>query len=184
MKPRILLALVITIAVFAILLVADQVLAGETFLPLVKSGEAQTGNPTHVLYVFSSGASISGNVGGRSGLNKICSNADSSAHACTLYEVENAMKTTGVYFKDPFTKSWVDTPAKLGTDIVSPQTYLIVGESNWDNLSCEGWTDANSSHYATLIKPQGTGVVWANENVTYDNSCDSLNTVACCKWIP
>jgi len=98
MKQRILLALVVTIVVFAILLVADRVLAGETFLPLINGGAAQTGNLTHVLYVFSSGPSISGNAGGRSGLNKICSNADFSAHACTLYEIENAMKTTGVYF--------------------------------------------------------------------------------------
>ena len=98
MKQRILLALVVTIVVFAILLVADRVLAGETFLPPINGGAAQTGNLTHVLYVFSSGPSISGNAGGRSGLNKICSNADFSAHACTLYEIENAMKTTGVYF--------------------------------------------------------------------------------------
>ena len=42
MKQRILLSLVVTIVVFAILLVADRVLAGETFLPLINGGAAQS----------------------------------------------------------------------------------------------------------------------------------------------
>lgn len=185
MKQRVLLAIVVVLSIFILLLVVDRVTADTVFLPLIKNGAAQAQTSTHVLLVFSSSATTTGDVGGRTGLGTICANEDPSAHACTLYEIENAMKTTGVFFRDPFTTSWVDTPAKLGTDIINTQSYRITGSSDWRDLSCLGWTTSDSTSYGTLIGAQASRVIWGDSgNLLYDNACNASNTVACCKMMP
>lgn len=130
-------------------------------------------SPSGVLIVFSSTTTTNANGGGRSGMNAICTAEDPDAHFCSLYEIENAYVSTGVYFRNPFNKAWVDNPTRLGTRISTPDAPY---GSNWIENNCGGWVSDTTEKYAHAImdsaRANGSG------------KCNEVNYVACCKWGP
>jgi hypothetical protein len=124
--------------------------------------------------VFPSTTTTNGDTDGRDGMGNICFTDDPDAHFCSLYEIENAMITTGVHFQNSFVESWVDIPGILGTR-TGTETYV---PSSWqhtaNNCSAWGWPDgAYNGH--TLDDDA--------KNVT-NSSCDTVLPVACCKQMP
>jgi len=132
------------------------------FLPVILKNYqlAPPTSPAGVLYIFSTTATTSGAGGGRSGMNAKCRNADNSAHFCTIHEIENAMKTTGAFFNDPFQKAWVD-------NISNSWTYLG---------NCGGWQSPGNDATGFSIELNAVG--------TSFESCNITISISCCKWIP
>lgn len=155
--------------------VAVTVVKGATFLPLVTNeSNITSAAPTHVLYVFSTIATINGNAGGRTGMNAICSNEDVASHFCTRNEIEDSMRTSGVFFKPPFLKAWVDY-LDFNTSISSygiTSQYVL-----WDFRTCGGWKETNNVNGGTFI---GDDAVL----ISTTSDCSIPIRVSCCKWIP
>ena len=149
-------------------------------LPMVLNGIAdptQEYSPTGVLIVFSSTATTKGGAGGRAGMNALCSAENPNSHFCSLFEVENAFISTGVYFVHPFSESWIDLPNKLGSRYPNPDTGTVpINNSRWGTYSCEGWTlvsDLNKGHS-----------IGETASSTSTSACDETLQVSCCIWNP
>lgn len=169
MKHNILYTLSIALVVVLLFSVVSLISASnfdptnDRFLPMI-FGKGQSPNPSGALYVFSSVGTTTGNGGGRSGMNAICSATDIESHFCTVYEIENALKSSGAYFSTPFSDSWADNLS---------QTSL----GYWYTGKCNGWT---------IDTIEGTGYRITSSGVSLDwtTTCDAVLNVACCKWIP
>lgn len=131
-----------------------------SFLPLVITSQAADA-PSGVLYVFSSTATTSGNAGGRGAMNDICPSEDPDSHFCRREEIENAWITKGVYFNPSMTNSWLE---------YFPGTDWAMGDN------CDAWSSDSEFEYGWII------VEPAHECGTRD--CNTVQAVACCKWIP
>jgi hypothetical protein len=132
-----------------------------SFLPLVMTSKAAD-TPPGVLYVFNAGYETNGDVGGRSLMGEICTNADPESHFCSMEEIENARVTNGVYFLVDFNASWADV--------------VEINTGGWSSgLNCSGWTsDAGEGGF--ILSSFASSL----DFVTCDNTAD----VACCKQIP
>jgi hypothetical protein len=147
------------------------------FFPLILSSRAAEA-PPGVLYVFSSTATTDGSAGGRDDIGDICPTEDTGSHFCSLQEIENAWATTGVYFSNPFTKSWVDNPDLLGT--LYPDSNGDPRNSDWPSVgeygNCGSWSQDFSGAYGSVIDVSAVNV--------YYSDCDISLPVACCKQMP
>ena len=148
-----------------------------SFLPLIiKSMAAEA--PPGVLYVFSSTAATDGSAGGRNTIGDICPNENPDAHFCSLQEIENAWATTGVYFSDPFSQSWLDNPPLLGTRYPDsngdPKTSIWSSTGDYGN--CGSWSFDIAGMKGTVIMDSALSV--------FSATCDSTLPVACCKQMP
>lgn len=156
MKQKLLLVFAVVVLVFAVLLIADQVMAGSIFLPLIQKGSA---NPDEgsigPVYVFSSSGKTTGMAGGRSGMNAICATSDPTSHFCTEEEFTFASRDEGIAFSSGFSKAWLDYTNSL----------------NNDQKNCGGWDGDTVS-----------GLAISNNAVSIDlTPCTTLLPVACCK---
>jgi len=144
------------------------------FFPLVMRSVAAEA-PPGVLYVFSSTTTTSGDAGGRDGMGDICPTEDPESHFCSLYEIENAWTTTGVFFHPTFLSSWVDLPLRLGTKQSDVDGYVI--DSLWPSMetNCMSWSSD------TL----GTGThILGSAAAVSETACSDTLSVACCKQMP
>jgi hypothetical protein len=177
MKQQMLVIFAVVVSVFAVLLIADVVLAGDIFLPLITKGETNTTvGPSGALYVFTSSGTTTGNAGGRPGMNAICSATDPASHFCTLQEIDNAFRDTGVFFASAFSQAWLDNNGShmRGTPWGNSYTdYEMIIE--W-GAGCNTWTDNQSTSLGRAITSTGAG--------TTNAWCSTSSPVACCKWIP
>jgi len=144
-----------------------------SFLPIIFSIEGG-GPPSGVLYVFNSTATTDGNAGGRSSIMHVCSSADPGAHFCSLHEIESAWVTTGIYFSDPFNKSWVDFPTSLGT-LRQSDVFPVASVWSMGSENCLAWTEGTIGEGKTIA-----------ESARYvgNTACNVPLPVACCKYIP
>ena len=189
-KKYILILSVMAIGIFALgvhlaTVGAVEMQIGDTtfsFLPLIISSKAQ-GPPAGVLYVFSSTTTTTGDLGGRSGAGSFCQLEDHDAHFCNVYEIEEAMVSTGVHFSDPFQTSWVDFPQLLGTynpDIDTGRAR----RSDWYDEdypsdgygNCGAWSSDNSANNGATI--------WESGDTPSTALCDQSLKAACCKQMP
>jgi hypothetical protein len=140
-----------------------------------------TGSPRAPLVVFATSADYTGNspLGyGRRGMHEACRLEDPASHFCTIQEIENAMRTTGVTFMshDP---AWVDTVV-LGS-LSDTFDGNLLSASDWNGgststnypLNCAGWTSASASYYGYSINVGAIG--------PSTGGCDYAHPVACCK---
>ena len=136
-----------------------------SFLPIIFNTDSDTsvtsGIPPGVLYIFPSTATTDGAAGGRSAIQQICPSEDPDAHFCSVYEIENAWATTGIFFSDPFPQSWVEKP-----------------DEDWSStgLDCSGWWNNSST--------SGGAAIHINARFMDNMHCNTALPVACCKRIP
>jgi len=147
------------------------------FLPLIMTSKAADA-PPGVLYVFSSTATTDGSAGGRDDIGDICPTEDTGSHFCSLQEIENAWATTGVYFSNPFTESWVDNPFLLGT--LYPDSSGNPRISSWpsvgENGNCGSWSQDFPGAYGSVINISAVNAHYSDCNIPLP--------VACCKQMP
>jgi hypothetical protein len=131
----------------------------EGFLPLILMTLAdQVGQDTPPkLFIFSSTAMTDGNGNGRRGMFEICHSEDPESHFCSMHEIDNALKATGVNFSPDLSDSWVDR---------------IFTWSDTDN--CSGWTNIDPNQYGDQILADASNIK--------QELCADVQPVACCKW--
>jgi hypothetical protein len=141
-----------------------------------------TGSPRAPLVVFATAGDYTGagpaGYYGRRGMHELCRQEDPAAHFCTVQEIENAMRTTGVSFTS-HAAMWVDS-AVLGTLSDSFDGNLLAG-SDWYGgttstdypLNCAGWTSDSGTHWGYSIN---TGAI-----APAVGACSYAHPVACCK---
>jgi len=140
------------------------------------------GSPRAPLVVFSTAATFQGSgpgsTYGRRGMHKACNDEDPAAHFCSIQEIENALRTTGVYFATG-TQSWIDNMV-LGS-LVDGYDGDLTGSSDWYGgstisdypFNCQSWiSNANGSRGLIL----NTGAISPAAE-----ACDDTHPVACCK---
>ena len=115
---------------------------------------------------------------GRSGMHAGCRAEDPDSHFCTLQEIENAWKTSGVDFV-LVGQAWVDN-AVVGTiDSGYSGDFTIVsdwygGSASGDYpYNCNAWT--NSTNTARGLIMNDGAISPATE------ACDDIHPIACCK---
>lgn len=134
------------------------------------------------LQVFGTSTSYNGNPAtgyGRRGMHEACRLEDPESHFCSIQEVENAFRTTGVTFLT-HGAMWVDNVI-LGSlsdtydgDWFAASDWYGGGSSSSDYpLNCGGWTQSTSAAYGFAIN---TGAISPSIAV-----CDSTHPIACCK---
>jgi hypothetical protein len=139
------------------------------------------GSPRGVLHVFQTTATVNGSGPsgyGRSGMHAGCRAEDPASHFCTIQEIENAWKTTGVDFVLT-SQSWVDNaivgtvnPDYGGDTIVASDWYG--GNANGDYpYNCNGWTINLSTGRGLIIN---SGAISPAVE-----TCDDIHPIACCK---
>ena len=167
MKQKLLLSFAVVVSVFAVLLIADHVMAGTIFLPLINGGNANPAAvPSGILYVFNSAGTTNGNAGGRSGMNAICAATDASSHFCNYREIRNALDTTGVIFSPTFNTAWLDN---------------VANDTDWAIENCGGWTLISS---ANSPDEPWASIMLANGQSRGYGTCQTAMWVTCCKWLP
>ncbi len=155
---------------------SDLVNSVSSFLPVIlKNYSATSAIPSGVLYIFPSTATTDGDAGGRSAIQQICPSEDTGAHFCSIYEIENAWTTSGVFFKHPFTKSWIDFPNRFGTLAYTSAGYPYVSE--WSGAgTCDTWTSSLNIKNGRTIYESAFEIA--------GETCDASLPIACCKRIP
>ena len=188
MKTKVSVYFLLLVVILALVIQGDTALGKTTddssvYAPVVfkQPYQTQTNSPSGALYVFFSAGTTNGNAGGRVGMNTICASSDPSSHFCSIYEIENAWTTTGVYFNTPYEQEgWLDTPANLGTRVINASGSIVV--SDWTSGSgncCLGWTYDNSGFPIS----EGRRIINGASEIHY-RPCDEFAYVTCCKWIP
>ena len=111
-------------------------------------------------------------------MHKLCHDEDPEAHFCSVYEIEHAWSTTGVYSQHPFDYSWVSSPYTFGTLTLSSTTGRPIVDSTWENgdENCYSWESENNSHFANIVT--------ASANDLTFGYCSDSHAIACCKWVP
>ena len=139
------------------------------------------GSPRGVLHVFQTTATYNGSgpAGyGRSGMHAGCRLEDPASHFCTIQEIENAWKTTGVAFVAT-SQSWVDN-AIVGTvnsdyaGDTSMASDWYGGNANGDfPYNCNGWINSTNA---------GRGLILNDGAISpAAEACDDTHPIACCK---
>ena len=147
-----------------------------SFFPVIfKNYPTTSVIPSGVLYIFSSTATTTGNAGGRSAIQQICPSEDTSAHFCSIYEIESAWTTSGVLFNHPFPKAWIDFPNRLGTLAYTTAGYPF--NSEWSGAgTCDTWTSSLNIKNGRTIYESAFDIA--------GETCDASLPIACCKRIP
>jgi hypothetical protein len=141
-----------------------------------------TGSPRAPLVVFNTTATYTGSgpsAYGRRGMHEACRAEDPAAHFCSVHEIENALRTTGVAFRS-HGAAWVDTfVLRSLSDTFNGQW---VGGSDWAGgytsstdypLNCGAWTTESSDAWGYAIN---TGAIAPSLG-----RCNMSVSVACCK---
>jgi len=164
-------ALVVVFVLFAVSSIQASDPLKLSFFPLISN--AQTSNPRGTLFVFSSVGTTTGSGHGRTGMNDICQASDPESHFCNLREIENAFVTTGVSFPFAFSQSWVDN---VRLDPANSNGIYVWSSGDVYTRNCEGWLDDS---------PGSSGYTITKFASDYQSdTCNNLNSIACCKWIP
>lgn len=139
------------------------------------------GSPRGVLHVFNSNVTVNGGgpVGyGRSGMNAACRAEDPASHFCTIQEVENAWKTTGIDFVLTG-QSWIDNAivATVNSDYNGDAT----GASDWYGGTAMGDYPYNCGAW-TLSTNTARGLILNLGAISpASETCDDVHPIACCK---
>jgi hypothetical protein len=139
------------------------------------------GSPRGVLHVFATSAQFNG-AGpagyGRSGMHDACRAEDPSSHFCTIQEIENAWKTTGVDFVASGL-SWVDN-AIVGT-VNSDYAGDTQVSSDWYGGNAAGDYPYNCNAW-TINTNTGRGLILNNGAISPAvEACDDVHPISCCK---
>ena len=139
------------------------------------------GSPRGVLHVFATSATFNG-AGpagyGRTAMHDACRAEDPSSHFCTIQEIENAWKTTGI---DIVTSSqaWVDN-AIVGT-VNSNYGGDTQTSSDWYGGSALGDFPYNCNAW-TVSGNANRGLILNNGAISPAvEACDDVHPIACCK---
>jgi hypothetical protein len=139
------------------------------------------GSPRAPLVVFATSSTYQGNgpaTYGRRGMHQACHDEDPAAHFCSIQEIENALRTTGVYF-DSGAQAWVDNMI-LGT-LADGYDGDVTGNSDWYGGSgtgdypynCQGWINSANAARGIILN---TGTI-----SPATEACDDTHPIACCK---
>lgn len=125
-------------------------------------------------------AAKTGNLGGRTGANAVCSATYSGSHFCTSWEVDQSaahpLPASGV---------WVEPGSSDTTQRSYHQSY-----SNRDVDTCGGWTDAAAADKADGVNTNRGYVITqlgqftSSFVATNDGGCENARPLACCDGIP
>lgn len=139
------------------------------------------GSPRGALHVFATSATFNG-AGptgyGRSAMHEACRAEGPASHFCTIQEIENAWKTTGVDIVT-YAQAWVDNavvgtinPDYGGDTQVASDWYggSAIGDYPYD---CNAWTVSGNANRGLILN---NGAISPAVE-----ACDDTHPVACCK---
>lgn len=142
---------------------------------------SSVGSPRGTLQVFRTTATYNGLNApghGRYGMHEACRQEDPASHFCTIQEIENAWRTTGVSFLSA-SQMWIDN-AIIGT-LADGYDGNVIGNSDWIGGSTSSFQPYNCNAWRSSSN-DGRGMILNIGAITPANeACDDIHPIACCK---